>query len=177
MKTLAKKNKAIIRWIVIVAVCYLLASAGVNQVINPYYYFHREQAVELSVSFDEAYMYIDLFNYSDKGGFLTISVEDMNTFSVGVKARIVYENEETEEKTINIGNVINCYNLQRYGDGVKQIVIPQESLKEADMQIGAVVWSQHRQVNTLQMVLVFFSFLCLVVFYSFMQWIKKKYAK
>lgn len=177
MKTLAKRNRAIFRWIMIAVICYLLASAGVNRVINPYYYFHTGHGSELPVSSDDEYVMIDLSAHADAEGFLTIAVEEMNTFSISVKARLIYETGETEEKTIDIGEVINCYKLQSWGEGIVQIAIPKNALKDAELQIGSAEWSQKRQVNTVQMLQVFISFLCLVIFYSFVQEIRKKYAK
>ena len=175
MKTLTKRNNSIVKWILIVVICYLLASVGVNQVVNPFYYFHEEQTVELPLQTDEDAVSIDVSAYEE--GFLSIKVEDMNTFSVSVKARITYKNGETEEKTIEIGNVINCYKIQELGEGIIQITIPQTAIEDAEIQIGSVEWSQKRQVNTLQMILVFISFFCLAAFYNFMQFIKKKYTK
>ena len=175
MKTLTKRNNSIVKWILIVVICYLLASVGVNQVVNPFYYFHEEQTVELPLQTDEDAVSIDVSAYEE--GFLTIKVEDMNTFSVSVKARITYKNGEKEEKTIEIGNVINCYKIQKLGEGIIQITIPQAALKDAGIQISDIEWSPKRQVNTLQMILVFISFFCLVAFYNFMQFIKKKYTK
>ena len=175
MKTLAKRNNSIVKWILIVVICYLLASVGVNQVVNPFYYFHEEQTVELPLQTDEDAVSIDVSAYEE--GFLTIKVEDMNTFSVSVKARITYKNGETGEKTIDIGNVINCYKIQELGVGIIQIIIPQTAIEDAEIQISDIEWSQKRQVNTLQMILVFISFFCLVAFYNFMQFIKKKYTK
>lgn len=175
MKTLAKRNKSIIKWILIVVICYLLASVGVNQVVNPFYYFHEEQTVELPLQTDEDAVNVDVSAYEE--GFLTIKAENMNTFSVSVKARITYKNGETEEKIIDIGNVINCYKIQKLGEGIIQITIPQTPIEDAESRICSVEWSQKRQVNTLQMILVFISLFGLVTFYNFMQFIKKKYTK
>ena len=177
MKISKIKNNQFVKWCVVFLVCYLLASVGVNGVINPYYYVNSGDKEELEIIKGEEYQMIDLTLAGFGEGYLNIKIDDMNTFQQTVNVIANFGTEDPINEKLELFEGINSYKLSDLADNVGNLAISQRELTEIEVVLDSVFWSAQKQVDILKTVEIMASFLSIAVFYMSMMWIKNKYAK
>ena len=76
----------------------------------------------------------------------------------------------------NLSKGMNSWKLDKLNVEEGWIKIPRKTLEKDEVQFEQIYWSDYMQIDTLSMIKIFISFICLSVFYSFVSWIKQRYA-
>lgn len=167
-------NKKIIRFFFVIICCYLIASAGVNQVVMPLYYFTRSQEHPLKYYEENNCLYIDVGAMEVKDQFLNVYVSNMQGFGSAV---YLYTSINKDEKVYTLlcsgSNSIKKSNLP-VNEGT--IYMRLNDLDKDSVEISKITASEKRQVDTFSMLKVFFSFILLVLFGIFVSSLKKRYT-
>lgn len=186
MKTLKAKNKneAVWKWMCYVAGAYLLASWGVNGVLNPMYYVKSawmcRQTLEISECEDGILLepvrnlQSDKLEYEDKMNFLSFRITQAESFSFDLQL-LVYLQEETMEMSVRVWKGWNTVSLNNKAG--EKIVAVQAVPKSGAVVFADAKLSEHMWVDTGKMVCVWAFFLMLMVFWEGIWWMKERYAE
>lgn len=163
---------------------YLLASWGVNGVLNPMYYVKsammRRQTLEISECEDGILLepvrkvQSDKLEYEDKMNFLSFRIAQAESFSFDLRL-LVYLKEETMEMSVRVWKGWNTVSLNNKAG--EKIVAVQAAPKSGDVVFADAKLSEHMWVDTEKMVCVWVFFLMLMVFWEGVWWMKERYAE
>lgn len=179
MTTLKIKSNRWVRWGIIAAVCYLLASAGVNGVIDPRWYIESDAGTEAKIRREEGWMIIDVPESFSREGYLNLKVKDMDYFrtDLNVLYNCGIEDPDSAEGSINICRGINSFPVPDRKEGVRNLAFSEQELYRLGIVLESARWSADRQVDRAKMLEIAASFLCMAAFYRFCTWIRRRYAK
>lgn len=176
MKISELKNNKVVRWICCVIVCYLLASWGVNGTVNPLNYWEQGVSGIISTESSEEYLMINLGDHPQEGHYINLDVAEMNSFVISIEIVTGDSDNGKHKKTMNLNKGMNSWAIDKLNLEEGWIKIPMKALEKEQVQIEQIYWSENKQVDALAMIKVFFSFICLSVFRSFVSWIKERYS-
>lgn len=176
MKISELKNNKMVRWICCAAICYLLASWGVNGTVNPVNYWNQGEKDLLSTEWADEYLRIDVKEQLQKGGYINLNISEMNSFMISINVVTGSSELENQKQTLRLSKGMNSWTISELNAEEGWIKIPLKTLEKEQVQINQIYWSECKQVDGTAMLKVFSSFICLLVFYSFVSWIKGRYS-
>lgn len=155
--------------------CYLIASWGVNGVINPVHYYKNEvmQSIEITAIWQDDVLMIDLTEYQEKFEYLSFIVLASEGFVWDITLDCSGEVERIITEAVHQG----LNSLQLPVEECSYIKIPIDVLEKNGAVLQNFVLSEYRKVDTLKMIEICLSLLLLLVFWECVQWIKDRYAK
>lgn len=170
------KKKGAAKWMLYAVSIYLLASWGVNQVINPLIYVKS------------AIMYKKPLNISDRDGDILIAFEEENFLSFCIVESDKYsfdlritgysEDEAAQERIIHVFKGWNTLDLRKLKkDQWKKIAVPEQTVEQNGLLLEHAELSEYPNVDLFRMLSVYLSFFALVIFWEGIRWIKRKYAQ
>lgn len=169
-----RRNKIVIYLIV----GYLIATWGVNHILNPVVYFQNifaREAYSANVVTDEGGVTIELPKSAEQYPYLSFTMSDSDDYTVNVQKREdVGENKgEKEEYTLDRG--LNCMKID--SQGCTDIRISGEGYSKKHVVIEQICQTPYPKVNLWKTLDILISYVVLVVFWESTQYIKRRYAK
>ena len=177
MKMLKTEKNNWLKWTIIMLICYLLASYGVNGIVNPAAYFKQAMQEEVNIIYEEDVVFIKLPEDKGKYNYLNIELQDINMFETAVEVVFEYPGTKKLQKELVLCNRKNSFALQELGEDMIGISFEKTDLDKYDIILKKALLSEEKQPDTLKMLEIWISFLGITGVYVFMQWIKKRYAK
>lgn len=179
MKMLNIKNKwqnMVKKCIFYVVFSYLVASWGVNGVINPVHYYRNfaVQEQQLEASLDDTGLLVK-WNQVD-GGFkyLSFEVMDAKNFYNDILVNLYSGDELLECVSVEVYKGLNSLEIQ---ENTTSISITSDVIQKNQLIMSGFTISEYKKVDTWKMTEVVFSMLFLIVIWECIQYIKKRYAK
>lgn len=174
MKISGKLKNKYFKGAIIIVVCYLLASMGVNKVANPKYYFTEYSGHPIGSYEENDRLYIDVSKLSDTDQFLNIYIEELQKFG---SMTYLYSGTNDKERVY----VLLCKgnNSIRKSDlplNEGSIYIRIDDMNNEGIEISQITGSESPYVHTFPMLKVFICFMLLSIFWQFMNYLKGKYA-
>lgn len=168
-----RKNRYIKCSFIIIA-CYLLASIGVNKVINPLYYFIKTEEHSLNYYEKDNSLYIDVTALKKSDQYLNIYISEIQPFGSVV---YLYSDVDPKEKVYTLLSLdSNSINKSDLPSNKGTIFIRLNDLNKDGINISQITGSEKRKVDSFSMLKIFISCILLVTFWSFTRNLKKKYA-
>lgn len=168
-----QKNKYI-KCCFIIIVCYLLASIGVNGIINPSYYFKKSEEYVLNYYEDNNCLYIDITRLETADQYLNINISELQRFGSVV---YLYTDVDSKERIYTLlckGS--NSIKKSQFPLNTNMVYIKISDLAKDGVKICQITASSERQVDCFSMLKVFFSFILLATIWCFIGNLKKKYT-
>lgn len=166
------KNKYL-RYFFTVICCYLVASVGVNKIVNPILYFTTGDEYQLDYYDENNCLYINVKNLEDSD-FFNIYVSDLQYFG---SVAYIYSDTNSDEKMYTLlckgANSIKGADLPS-NEGIVYIRV--NDLKKYEVTISQITGSERRILDKFSMIKVLISSLLLVIFWRYMRFLKKKYT-
>lgn len=166
-----------VKWLIYIIVSYLLASWGVNGVVNPVHYVRAAsmQVTELEAEETADGVSIALPETGLEGGVLVFEITASKDYKFKLKVVGVPEAGEHETMTIEACRGTNSVNL--IDNSWVSVLIPVDSVKQQEIDIDDVRLSEYRSVSLGRMLYIFAVFLLMLTFWEAVQWVKKRYAE
>ncbi len=163
---------------------YLLASWGVNGVVNPMHYvksaFMSRQTMEISEREGGILLepvqnaQTDRSEGADHMNFLSFRIAQAESFSFDLQL-LVYLQEETIKMSVRVWKGWNTVSLNNQAG--EKIVAVQAAPKSGGVVLADAKLSEHLWTDTGKMVCVWTFFLMLMVFWEGVWWMKERYAE
>lgn len=190
MKTLIGKMRtgAALKLLEYMIAAYLLASWGVNGVINPLHYFRnaamQTKALELSECADGIVIEMPQdttdTNINDTNtGFLSFRIAAADDYSFYLTLLGCTDAGETKETGVKAQKGWNSVDIGKLQGGAawKKIIVPKNAAGTEGIRLESVCFSKYRRTDTGRMCYIFVSILFLAALWECVWWIKKKYAE
>lgn len=174
MKISEKLKNKYFKGAIIIVVCYILASKGVNNVVNPKCYFMDYSSHSIGFYEENNRLYIDVSQLTDSDYFLNIYIEKLQKFGSTI---YLYSGTNDKERVYTL--LCNGNNPIRKSDlplNKGSIYIRMDDINNEGMEISQITGSENPYVHVFPMLKVFISFLMLSIFWQFMNYLKGKYA-
>lgn len=175
MKILKRKNrrKAVRKWSGYFVAAYVIASWGVNGIVNPIHYLRQTVMQEQTVRFVEETHGWALEKPQNGEGmnYLSFQVKDAKTYAAKVQLLVYAKTGEARTIYVKLWRGLNSIDLQLW----EKVVVPQTQVASTGIVLEDVVLSEYRQVDTGRMVSVMASFLLLLAFWEGVWWMKGRY--
>lgn len=177
MRILIRKNKLkyiLKHGIFYVIVCYLLASWGVNGVINPMHYF-REAVMykeEIFPTEDEKYLMIDLADKYESREYLSFLVSESDNIFFDIV--LIASVEEPQKVIVEVHQGINTLKIP---EGAGSIRVLRDTITQNGAVLNSYMLSEYRNVDSMKMMEIMISMLLLFGFWEAVQYIRKRYTK
>lgn len=169
-------KRRMFKWAVYLLAAYLLASWGVNGVVNPMHYFNRAQRNMLHVEKKEDGLVIELPADSKSGSsYLSFWVTQAKEYSSRLKLSGYPAQGGMQEMEIPLWKGWNVAELGAYE--WDHILIRKDEMEQKELVIEEVGWSARRIPDTERMLSVFVSFVLMAAFWECVCWVKDRYAK
>lgn len=188
MKILRRSGKAekAVQWAGYLMVAYLLASWGVNGVVNPMHYvknaFMSVQAVEIKE--DAEKLILELPNDGDlEYRFLSFKAVSQNysldLHILGYPQEKGAQGEAAQETVLRIWKGWNCIDLDKVQGARKwtRMNVTKHIEGTESITLETVELSEYKRMETGRMIYIMLSFLILAAFWECVWWIKERYAK
>lgn len=179
MKILNGKNKLkkfIKKGLLYVIICYLLASWGVNGVINPIHYYRnlvmQEKLIELPLN--DKGLQLEWKGDAENFNYVSFEVTDAKNFYNDILVNVYSDDELLQSVTVKLYKGLNSLEIQ---ENSTSISISSEVIEKNQLEISNFVLSEYRKVDTGKMIETFFSMLFLLIIWECIQYIKNRYAK
>lgn len=168
-----QKNKQI-KCCCVIIVCYLLASFGVNRVINPLYYLDKSEEHPLNYHEENNSLYIDITGLETSDQYLNIYISEIRQFGC---AAYLYPDIDSEEKLYTLlCKEANSIKKTQLPSNKGTIYIRVNDLTKDGVKISRITGSAKRKVDLFSMLKIFISFILLATIWTFVRNLKKKYA-
>lgn len=150
---------------------YLIATWGVNQVINPLAYARQLSAQVIAVPFDSRENYLritnnDITNYP----YLLLDISDSNQYF----QRLSIQTTDSDTLSAVFCKGMNCLDMRAYEDTLS---IPQSELAKYGIVINTILVSDRPYVDVHKTIILFISFILFSLFWEMVQSIKKRYTR
>lgn len=162
---------------------YLLASWGVNGVVNPVHYIRcarmQIQMLEVSERGDGIVLRLPE-GYGEKGlGVLSFRVTESEDYSFNLRLLGYPSDGDAQEADIKVWKGWNTVELDRLQSGKswKEILVPKDVSEAEGLVLEDAGLSKWRKVDVGRAVYIFAAFLFLAVFWECVWWIKERYAE
>ena len=178
MKILNKKNKKKSFKIIIYAVLvYLIATWGVNQVVNPVVYVQNiisQDKYAPVVEKREDTIVIQPTESLDKYPYISFKTNCKELYKLSVQLVCVKDSGETESRKIHLENGVNVIKAEQ--SDVVEIQLVGDAIKEYQPEITGVMQAPFPKVNWLKTLEVGIAFVVIIAFWEGLQYIKTKYT-
>lgn len=178
MKILNKKNKKKSFKIIIYAVLvYLIATWGVNQVVNPVVYVQNiisQDKYAPVVEKREDTIVIQPTESVEEFPCISFKINCDASYKFPVQLVCVKESGETESKTLSLENGVNTIKVEQ--PDVVEIQLAGNAIKEYAPEIKGVMQAPFAKVNWLKTLEVGIAFAAIFAFWEGLQYIKTKYT-
>lgn len=164
------------------AAAYLLASWGVNGVLNPMHYIHSTtmQRHVLKIQEDAERFHIELpQDLGKEASFLSFEVTDAQRYAFVLPLTGNASDGEAGPYSVDVWKGWNAIDLERLQDQSiwNKITIPKILPESGEIMLDTVILSKYRKMDTKKMLYIFVSFLFLAAFWESVWWIKERYAQ
>lgn len=179
MKISDKKNR-MKNWgrksLLYVVICYLLASWGVNGVINPMHYYRQFVMEEKAIDYISENKNIILEWNEDREEYRYISFEvlDAKNLYNDIWVDIYSDDELLRRESIELHKGLNSLAIE---DESVYVSVSSDEITKNQLIIKEFVLSMYRKVDTWNMVEIFISMIFLLTIWECIQLIKNRYAK
>lgn len=169
-----KRNKLI----VYILIGYLIATGGVNHIINPVVYFQNifsQEKYSVDIITEEQGLILQLPKSTWEYPYLSFEVVSTDKYTLNVGVEYYSETQEKEKSEYRIEKGINKLKLEN--KEYTTVIFEKKALENNNVVIRDVVQTGFPKVNLWKTVEIFFSFLLLAIFWEGTRYIKKRYAK
>jgi len=176
------KKRLLVKWLEYMAAAYLLASWGVNGVLNPFHYIHSitMQRHVLEIQSDAERFCIELpQDLGTEASFLSFEVTDAQRYAFALPLTGSTSDGEAGPYSVDVWKGWNTFDLARLQDQSvwNKITIPKIPPESGEIMLDTVILSKYRKMDTKKMLYIFVSFLFLAAFWESVWWIKERYAQ
>ncbi len=187
------KKKGAAKWMLYAVSIYLLASWGVNQVINPLIYVKSaimykkplnisDRDGDILIAFEEEDSQEDGQENSQNSqieeNFLSFCIVESDKYSFDLRITGYSEDEAAQERIIHVFKGWNTLDLRKLKkDQWKKIAVPKQTVEQNGLLLEHAELSEYPNVDLFRMLSVYLSFFALVIFWEGIRWIKRKYAQ
>lgn len=184
--TLKEKNKAgaVLKCLGYLIGAYLLASWGVNGVVNPVHYFRnmdmKIQELELSECAEGMEILLPQDSRWDGSGFLSFLAAESEDHSF--RLRLVGYDAQGAGREINMKawkgwNSLDLAEAAGPGNQWVKIIVPGDALASEGLVFGGAGISEYRKVSTGRTAYIWAAFLFMAAFWECVWWIKERYGE
>lgn len=172
------REHTFVKWAGYLIILYVLASWGVNGVINPVHYLRNAQMKICGVEplAREDGLAIDLSSGGDNGlKYLSFYIAQADEYSFTLRLSGSVGGGEVQEKEAVVWKGWNSLDLREYP--WKEAVVPDDLVQQAGILFENVQLTGYQKVDTERMLSVFGAFCVMAVFCECMRWVKEHYAR
>ena len=177
MRILKEKSKlkAILkRSVIFIIICYLLASWGVNGVINPIHYYrniimHEEEIIPVREGNN---IILDCSESREPFEYLSFRVTD--SYNIFFDIKVNTSAKDAAEMVVGVHQGLNTIKIP---DDTGVVMISADTMDENGVLWDAFVLSDHRKVDSAKMMEILVSMLLLLALWEGVQYIKNRYTK
>ncbi len=184
-KTIRKKDakRNLTKWLGYLIAAYLVASWGVNGVVNPVHYLRnagmKEEALKVTES-TEGFVIGLTEDYGKKeAAFLSFKIMKAKDQSFQLSLFVHMEQGKVLQKSYQVWKGWNSIEIGMFQneDLWKEIVVPKEAVSLEELNLEDVSLTEYQKHDVKRMVYIFISFLFLAAFWESVRWIKERYTE
>lgn len=179
MRILSGKNRLknfLKKSLLYIVICYLLASWGVNGVVNPMHYYRnftmQEKSIDLLI--DNQGIVVEWQENQDKFGYISFEVMDAKNFYNDTLVNVYSGDELLKSEVVELHKGLNSLEIQEKSTYVS---ISSDVVVKNQLILNDFVLSEYRKIDTWKMVEIFFSMIFLLIIWECIQFVKNRYAK
>lgn len=166
------------RVIVYVLIGYLIATGGVNRIINPVVYFQNifsQEKYAIDMITEEQEIILQLPKSTQEYPYISFGIVSADEYALNVDVRYCSETQGEEKSECRIEKGNNKIKLKN--NDCTAVIFEKKALENNHVVIGDAVQAGFPEVDLWKSVEIYISFWILVAFWEGTRYINKRYAK